>query len=254
MSSLNRRLLLGSALAALAVPFSAAAPVSAQTAGAVGICRLCQRLGRPLGANSGANATHAKLVQSSGDPETDRILGVALRRLAETFQVSPGFAFYDDHSSPGAFAVSETLAGNGPGTVLMGMRLFGQLMARVRDGGVTVISVCAHEFGHVYQTQSGYMDRLAELDRTDRPIELHADFLAGYYLGLRKTEHRELDLSAVGGVLYALGDTAFTARDHHGTPEERVGALAAGFKFGTQGRHDVSEAAKAGFQLIRRNS
>ncbi|MBV8186367.1 MAG: hypothetical protein JOY64_27840 [Alphaproteobacteria bacterium] len=254
MSSLNRRLMLGTALAAFAAPFGAAMPASAQQAGAVGACPLCQRLGAPFGVNAGAKGSYVKVARSSGDAETDRFLGVALGRLAETFHVSPGFAFYDDSASPNAVAVRETLVGNGPGSVLMGMHLFGQLMARVRDGGITVISVCAHEFGHIYQMQAGYEEKLGELDRTNRPFELHADFLAGYYLALRKAEHRELDLSAVGGVLHALGDTAFNSREHHGTPQERVAALAAGFKFGTEGRHDVSEAAKAGFLLIRRNS
>jgi predicted metalloprotease len=127
-------------------------------------------------------------------------------------------------------------------------------MARVRDGGITVIAVCAHEFGHIHQMQNGYQSRLAALDSTRRPVELHADFLAGYYLALRKAEHRELDLSAVGGVLHALGDSDFNSRQHHGTPQERVGALAAGFKFGMEGHHDVAQAAQAGFELIRRNS
>jgi hypothetical protein len=71
---------------------------------------------------------------------------------------------------------------------------------------------------------------------------------------LRKAEHRQLDLREVGRELHALGDTAFTSRQHHGTPEERVGALSAGFEFGSRGNADIAVAARAGFELIRRNA
>jgi hypothetical protein len=255
MRTLNRRLLLSAALGACALPLAAAPNAFAQPVGGIGVCPLCQRMGAPFGVNTNATKSETfKIARSSGDAETDHFLGVALGHLSSAFEVSPGFAFFDDSASPNALAVPDTLLGNGPGTVLMGMHLFGQLMARVRDGGITVIAVCAHEFGHIHQMQYGYHSRLAALDSTKRPIELHADFLAGYYLALRKEQHRELDLSAVGGVLHGLGDTNFDAREHHGTPQERVGALAAGFKFGMEGRHDIAQAAQAGFQLIRRNS
>jgi hypothetical protein len=255
MRIVNRRLLLGGAFCSLALSLAGASQAVAQSAGMVGGCRLCQRAHGPLAVNAaGVKRSIGKIVQSSGDTETDHFLGMALGRISGTFGVSPGFGFFDDGSAPNAFATGETLVGNGPGTVLMGMHLFGQLMAHVRDGGITVISVCAHEFGHIYQMQTGYMEKLSELDRTDRPVELHADFLAGYYLALRKAEHPELDLSAVGRVLHAVGDTAVNSPEHHGTPDERVAALTAGFKFGAEGRHEVSEAAKAGFLLVRRNS
>jgi len=257
VKNLNRRLLLGAALGAAtaALPFACAPQALAQQADPVYSCPLCRNLGRPLGIDANATpTTKVKIARSSGDAETDRFLGRALGRISGTFGVSPGFAFYDDSAGLNALAVRETLIGNGPGTVLMGMHLFGQLMARVRDGGITVIAVCAHEFGHIYQMQAGYERRLGELDKTDRPFELHADFLSGYYLALRKAQHPELDLSAVGRVLHSLGDSAFASRQHHGTPEERVGALAAGFKFGLDGSHDIAEAARAGFLLVRQNS
>jgi hypothetical protein len=257
MKTLNRRSMLGgAALTAFCLPFGATLRASAQGVTPLRVCPLCQRRGMPFAGtpNDVEASSYVKIARSSGDGETDRFLGTALGRLANTFRVSPGFAFYDDSKGINAVAVRETLLGNGPGTVLMGMHLFGQLMARVRDGGITVIAVCAHEFGHIYQLQAGYERELAALDKTNRPFELHADFLAGYYLALRKAEHPELDLGAVGGVLYALGDTAFTSRQHHGTPDERLGALSAGFKFGTEGSHDIAEAAKAGFLLVKHSS
>ncbi|MFO1159429.1 MAG: hypothetical protein U1E60_11365 [Reyranellaceae bacterium] len=254
MKMLHRRSLLGAALAGGALSLALAAGASAQSAGSVSGCPLCQAGRSPYGVNGGASESYIKIAKSSGDAETDRFLGSALGRLSGTFKVSPGFAFYDDSKGLNAVAVRETLVGNGPGTVLMGMKLFGRLMARVDDGGITVIAVCAHEFGHIYQMYAGYEPMLNQLGPTNRSHELHADFLAGYYLALRKAEHRQLDLSAVGGILHSLGDTAFNSRQHHGTPDERVGALAAGFRFGSEGSPDIAAAAKAGYLLVKRNS
>ena len=254
MKTLNRRSLLGTGLVAAALPAALATGASARPAGP--ICPLCQPNRSVLGVNGGAaKGSAVRIARSSGDAETDRFLGSALGRLSGTFRVSPGFAFYDDGTAPNAIAIRETLLGNGPGTVLMGMKLFGKLMARTNDGGITVIAVCAHEFGHIHQMYAGYEEPLDRLDpRTNRPHELHADFLAGYYLALRKAEHRQLDLREVGGILHSLGDTAFTSRQHHGTPEERVGALSAGFELGSRGNADIAAAARAGFELIRRNA
>jgi hypothetical protein len=251
MNILNRRsMLLGAASAAFALPLGTL-PVRELAACITKPCGCC---GLRFGAIAGGpnNTTSVRVAKSSGDAETDRFLGAALGRLANTFKVSPGFAFFDDGEHPNAFAAPETLLDNGPGTVLMGMHLFGQLMARVRDGGIAVIAVCAHEFGHIHQMQGGYQGEFKALDKTARPIELHADFLAGYYLSLRKTEHPELDLNAVGGVLYKMGDWDVTSPRHHGSPDERVAALSAGFKFGSEGTHDVAEAAKAGLSFVRR--
>lgn len=256
MKMLNRRSLLGAGLVAAALPVALAAGAAAQPAGPAGGCALCALNGLSFGRNRGsAKDRRVRIAASSGDAETDRFLGGALQRLSATFQVSPGFAFFDDGENENAFASRETLLGNGPGTVLMGMKLFGRLMTRVNDGGITVIAVCAHEFGHIYQMYAGYEAPLDRLDpSTNKPHELHADFLSGFYLGRRKAEHRQLDLREVGRELHALGDTDYTSRQHHGTPDERVAALAAGFKFGSQGNADISAAAKAGFELVRRAS
>jgi hypothetical protein len=247
MRTLNRRFLLSAGLGALALPVAAAPQAWGQLA-AIGGCSLCQ--GAAFGGN--AVSSSARIATSSGDAETDRFLGVALARLASTFRVSPGFAFFDDGNSPNAFASPETLVGNGPGTVLMGMRLFSHMMAR-RDGGITVIGICAHEFGHVHQMSSGYRGRLLALGQTVKPLELHADFLCGYYMALRKADHPDLDLRVLAREVHNGGDTATTNPQHHGTPEERLGALSAGFKFGIEGNRDIAQAADAGFRLITRS-
>jgi len=245
----NRRSLLSASLGAIALPV--AAPQAWAQRPAVGGCALCPCAGNAFAGNT-ANSP-PRIARSSGDAETDRFLGRALARLASTFEVSPGFAFFDDGSSPNAYAISETLVGNGPGTVLMGMRLFGQLMAR-RDSGIAVIGVCAHEFAHIHQMSNSYRGRLASLHATVKPIELHADFLCGYYMARRKAEHPGLDLRALALELYKRGDMRVTSRQHHGTPEERLGALSAGYRFGNERNSDIAQAADAGLQFVKRSS
>jgi len=241
--TLNRRSLLGAGLAAVALPV-----VAAGQAWAADGCSLCQR------ATFGSNAVNvsARIATSSGDAGTDRFLGAALVRLASTFGVSPGFAFFDDGNSPNAFASSDTLVGGGPGTVLMGMRLFGQMIAR-RDGGITVIGICAHEFGHIYQMFNGYRNKLLARSTTVKPLELHADFLCGYYMALRKAEHPNLDLSVLAREMHNGGDMEITSRQHHGTPQERLSALSAGFRFAAEGPREIARAAEAGYHFVTRS-
>ena len=137
----------------------------------------------------------------------------------------------------------------GFGTVLMGKNLFRRLMGG-DNFGITVIAVCAHEFGHIHQMQQGYASSLSALDTTKKPIELHADFLAGFFLALRKADHPDLDIQTVGATYETIGDTAFTSPKHHGTSQERSAAISAGFDRGRSGG-TIRQAAEAGFAYVR---
>ena len=255
-SSLTRRSIVGG-FAALAV--MGAVPLASATTpaphGAFG-CTLCA--GRLSLSASGVRIDSTegmRLIRSSGDAETDRFLGKALARLAGVFEVNPGFAFFESGDSDNAFATAQNLTGEGDGTVLMGAKLFGERMARDGDDGMTVIAICAHEFGHIHQMSGGYEAELTALDSTAKPVELHADFLAGFYLSGRKAEYATLNLQMVGRVFNEMGDTNFQSRTHHGTPEERTAAITAGYDFGRkskgEGKNGIAEAARAGVAAVR---
>jgi hypothetical protein len=193
-----------------------------------------------------------EILDSSGDTATGHFLGVALRRLALTFDVRPGFGFYDDRRAPNAFATPRSVFPDSNGTVLMGQLLFSQFIRQSNDDGMTIIAICAHEFGHIHQLTRGYYDPLRALDVTDRPIELHADFLAGYFLAQRKKDHSDLELGQVGEAFYKMGDTNFNNPKHHGTSDERIAAITGGYQFGRGSSVDIEAAAKAGFETVRR--
>ena len=69
-----------------------------------------------------ATGTEA-VIGSSGDRDFDFALAQTLARIADLFDVLPGFGFYDDYESKNAYATKAVRAKNADGTVLFGQRL-----------------------------------------------------------------------------------------------------------------------------------
>lgn len=185
--------------------------------------------------------------EGSGNPRLDAALGEVLADLAGALQVRPGFGFYADTDSPNAVALSQTLLPASRGTVLVGLGLLSRVDS-MRHGDLFVHAVCAHEFAHIRQYQTPYY---ARLDRPDaaRLVELHADFMAGYCLGLQPRDYAADELVSLGHAWEDLGDSDYTARQHHGTREERIAAMEQGFALGRQ-RIEVGQATEAGARYL----
>jgi len=176
------------------------------------------------GSASGAPAA------GSGDASFDRSLGVLLADLAGKFKVRPGFGYYDDSGSPNALALSASRLPASEGTVLFGRELLSRYL-KVSNGDMFIMGICAHEFAHVVQFFSGVYERLDRGQRTKKLVELHADFLSGYYIGLRKISYTARELVALGRSWESLGDSSYTDPQHHGTSEERLRAVERGYLF-----------------------
>jgi hypothetical protein len=194
----------------------------------------------------------SSLQSTSGNPKLDRYLGKALVRLADTFGVDPGFGFIDDAQlpRPNAFAMSKTLVPSTEGTVMFGLQLFNKTMSKRHDQGLSVLAICAHEFGHIVQFETQYYTELSRGQPTVKHIELHADFLAGFYLATIKRRTPTLQLQDVGKTFDHLGDTEFSNPLHHGTNDERVHAIEGGSFFGREHRATVAQAAANGAEFI----
>jgi hypothetical protein len=193
------------------------------------------------------------LITTTGDRDLDHYLGRALLRLADEFDVNPGFGFYDDTGNLNAFASPDTLP-QLPGTkrtVCFGVNLFRRTLS-LGDNGIAVIAVCAHEFGHVVQYNTGYRDRLLSGRPTVKLLELHADYFAGYHLARRKAEYPSLNVQGAGSLIDSIGDTAYTSPQHHGTSEERVAAIEAGYALGRKGKYRIGSVARAGADYVER--
>jgi hypothetical protein len=192
-------------------------------------------------------------ITSSGNSNLDRYLGRALLRLASTFDVYPGFGFVDDRGAPNAYAMRATLLPGTRGTVLFGVEKFRKCM-NLNDQGSTAIAICAHEYGHILQFETNYHAELMRGRKNVKLVELHADYLAGFFLGGKKRENPNLPLQAVGRTFEELGDTNYRDRKHHGSSQERITAIEAGYFLGQSGSSTVTQAAAIGAAFVRRFS
>ena len=208
--------------------------------------------GRDVTVGKSISAVRASGIRrTTGYVELDRAFDVALKRLADTFGVFPGFGFYNDGDSPNAISTTKTLVQGTDGTVLFGNRLFARLMKFDPTGGA-VMWTAAHEFAHIWLYFEGGRDRLLEGQTTVKRVELHADFLAGFYLGQRKRSNESITLYHAGKDIWASGDTAFNNPNHHGTPEERIAAAEAGFKASFEENLSAREAFALATEYVLR--
>jgi hypothetical protein len=200
----------------------------------------------------GLVANGIQVLNSSGNPDLDRSIDLELTHLAESFNVLPGFGFYDDKNGFNAFATKETVEPNTRGTVVFGKRLLSNELAQHSWGGLAIAGIMAHEFAHIYQMQTEFYQLLLQSQPTHKLLELHADYLAGYYLGLKRLRSGDIDIKAFLDSLYLKGDTHFYSPGHHGTPSERKDAMLEGYKMGLTHNLDIHEVAIVGMNLVKK--
>jgi hypothetical protein len=159
--------------------------------------------------------------------------------LSVTYGLSPRLFFLVDEP-PNAYATREVANAFGlDGTVLFGQNLTTEQLSRDPSGS-TLLAVMAHEFGHIAQFRNG-------LSESGKRPELHADFLAGWYLAVRG-RYAWANLMPALRVFYDLGDYAFNSPLHHGTPDERLAASQAGFN---SSAFTAQQAYAAGWEFVR---
>jgi hypothetical protein len=199
---------------------------------------------------------------TTGDPNIDHDLDRALQIAAELLSVTPAFGFYDptklqnptgaEHYGMNAFASPEDTEIPGTkGTVGFGWELFHQEFYQYDNSGMTVMAIVGHEFGHILQQDRGLIASL----RVGTPLkcEIHADFLAGYFLGMRKCEMPSLQFKRVGELFLRLGkpENGNPYRDH-GDARERLNAAEAGFRVAYVEKRALSDAVRAGLEYVGR--
>jgi hypothetical protein len=186
----------------------------------------------------------------SGDSAFDFALAQTLSKIGAALEVLPGFAYYDDGDSPNALATKSRRLERAHGTVLFGLRLLRQTRVELDYPEVAVTAVCAHEFGHILQYKYGLNETLLKGQTTVKRYELHADFLAGYFAGIRKLEKPDVPAAIFPVKLRSMGDNDFNDPQHHGTPGERAAAAVQGFKVAYQERRGVLDALRSGIQYV----
>jgi hypothetical protein len=180
----------------------------------------------------------------SGDDDLDLALIAELKGIVRVLEVNPGFQYIDEMN---AFAMEASIIPGTKGTVMLGLPLVKQLM-ELDDGGAGVAGVCAHECGHVYQFEHGLAATLKDGKPTVAALELHADFLAGYYFSRRKSKGFDHLLHFLNEVA-KMGDFNFKSVFHHGSPQQRAAAADRGYNLGLEGM-SIAEAAQRGVTII----
>jgi hypothetical protein len=190
------------------------------------------------------------IVASSGDREFDYALAQTLSRIADTFRVLPGFAYFDDFEGPNAYATSTVRMTRADGTVLFGQRYLKAALAQPEHPDVAVTSICAHEFGHILQYKLNLKKTILKGQQTVKRMELHADYLAGYYAGSLKLKRPDYPAAVFATSRYSAGDFRVNNPNHHGVPDERAAAVVRGFEVAYRERHNLADAVQIGINYV----
>ncbi|MBT1516107.1 metalloprotease [Bradyrhizobium sp. SRL28] len=191
------------------------------------------------------------VVPTSGNRDFDYALAHTLSRMTDVFEVLPGFGYYDDGNSPNAYATPAVRMRSADGTVLFGRSLLRATLAERDHPDVAVSAVCAHEYAHILQYKKGLIGRLLAGQSTVKRVELHADYLAGFFAGARKLQKPEYPAAVYATKAHSIGDYMFTDRNHHGTPDERAAAIVAGFNAAYRDRNTFAQGIETGITYVQ---
>ncbi|RYY85837.1 MAG: hypothetical protein EOO15_16015 [Chitinophagaceae bacterium] len=161
-----------------------------------------------------------QLSKSTGNYVLDQKFNASQVDLQNVFNVRVDLYVYNDGAAPNAYAMRSSSAYY-HGLVAFGTSLLASHLWNMQKGEYAVAGVLAHEFAHVLQIRKG-----CALSNPER--ELQADFLAGYYFGRR--HYLAAGLHAFAKELYSIGNYDFWSPDFHGTPDQRVQAMLAGYR------------------------
>jgi hypothetical protein len=187
---------------------------------------------------------------SSGNRDLDYALAQTLSRITDLFGVLPGFAYFDDFGGANAFATQRQFFSRADGTVLFGRRMLDKCLAAREAPDAVISGVCAHEFGHIAQFKLGLIPKLTAGQPTAKRKELHADFLSGYFAGVRKREKPDFPAAVYATSAYSVGDYSDDSKRHHGTPEERAGAVVRGYEVAFRDRRSFADAVQIGMNYV----
>jgi hypothetical protein len=213
-------------------------------------CRITVDQGEALLGSEQLWRSYNSVETGSGNRDFDRALAETLQVLSDRFFVLPGFAFFNEPGSPNAFACATRKLGRSDGDILFGRKLFREIMSHPERPEIGIVAVCAHEFGHIAQYKYDVYNRLVGLDRRVKRLELHADFLSGYFAGLRKLQRPDFPAATFACTQFGFGDYTDDI-DHHGTQDERGAAVVAGYRAGYDEKLKFGYALESGIRYVK---
>ncbi len=205
------------------------------------------------GAASSLRSSQYNRVLTTGNKNLDRALSSEMKKQQKLYVLRPAFYLFTDKIK-NAFATTKKFPEfpTSDGSIVYGIELMKEQLARGYWGGAVVAGVLAHEYGHIYQYRSGYFKRMRKLHKTVKFVELHADYMSGYYIGRKYQESGErVNVRTVASATYDIGDYHYNSPSHHGTPVERTIMLKAGFDLHNSNRNlSIDQIAAEGYRTI----
>jgi hypothetical protein len=182
---------------------------------------------------------------SSGSPQLDNIIRSEYVLLSQTFGLSVDLYFGGDSYGSGNAFFKHTPYCSSPncvGIVAVGRNLLAERIPK-KYGIELTKAIMAHEFGHALQAKLGWRN-------SGKWGELHADFMAGYYMAQKRYITEDL-LASFIREFYNMGDFGFYDPNHHGTPTERGCAFREGFFASRRYNLNLYGAYKGGVAYLR---
>ena len=174
--------------------------------------------------------TIGTLYNNSGNPQLDNAINIERNALSLFFGVNCSVFFYSDSPEMNAQFTPEI---NNPsflnGTIVFGFKLLQEQLQKFNQfgGGGGIPFIFAHETGHAKAHQMGWHFGNNFSVKKD---ELFADYCAGIFMHYRQYMTLTNIQSALS-TFFTLGDYQFTNPNHHGTPQERINAVTAGYNY-----------------------
>ena len=184
--------------------------------------------------------------ETTGNQELDKILFEQKKSLESVFPVHVELHFGIEQSQSGnAYFSPSCQSLHCNGEIVLGRFLMVELAKR-SDSYLRLVSVFAHEYGHAMQHKYGWSGN-------GKWRELHADYLAGYYMGLCRLSSEE-EILSIFTEFASRGDFAFNSPGHHGTPEERSCAFIEGYKTAFSPNTNIYTAYSKGKNYVIMNN
>ena len=239
---ITRRVLLGGALTVICAPGHCSAHAGCRVEG-----KEAEELVRQIPVIHSFSRL-PELISSSGNRLLDQAFTYALYTLARDFEVQPGFGYFDDHKYGGrpnakATSVSHPQLNRSDGTVLFGVNLLHELLDRPSHPDAAIVAVAAHEFAHIAQFKRRIPEKLGG---DTKKVEHHADFMAGWFSGVRKLKNPNYQAVVFAAILAErAGDS-----ESHGTGRERAAAAQEGFLAAARDKLPLDRAIEAGLAHV----
>jgi len=159
-----------------------------------------------------------QLLSTTGSSKLDNILYAESNNMKYTFDINIPVYAVDDTESPNCtFRPSTSI-------ITMGKTMMLDEIVET-NGTNSIISIMAHEFGHAIQHKYNLN---INGDWIGKYPELHADFMAGWYMAKKKYLSSQ-EVLQIGKSFYEMGDYDYFNPKHHGTKDERLFAFYSGF-------------------------